>query len=104
VTDDELRDLAERTHQLVQLAKSPGWALFVDRASIEIARHQRLILGGRLDEAAYRRETGWLEGAQALLAVPEKAQSEYAAALLRAEEEAEQRAIDAAEQEDEPEE
>lgn len=76
MNDQEFADLAERTHQLKTLTGQTGWPMYLDRAHAEIAKHQRLILGGNLTEPEYRRETGWVQGALLILELPDQAQEE----------------------------
>lgn len=77
MTEDELRDLAERTQQISEMAESHAWELFKDRAQVEIISHQKRILGGRLSEESYRREAGWIDGALAVLSLPTQINQEY---------------------------
>lgn len=77
--ETDLRDLAERTQEIHRLTEVLGWELFRDRAHAEIAKHQRSILSGRLSEADYRREAGWVEGALAILGLPEQTMKEFLA-------------------------
>lgn len=77
MNEDELRDLAERTQEIHRITEVLGWELFVDRAKHEIAKHQQLILSGRLEQDEYHREAGWLQGALAMIGLPEQALKEY---------------------------
>lgn len=80
MNDDEYADLAERTQQIQELTKHPGWDLFTDRAVAEIGKHQRAVLNGHLTEPEYHKEVGWLRGAQQLLDLPALARLELEAA------------------------
>lgn len=86
MTEEELRDLAERTQQIGELANSIGWDLFVDRAHAEITKKQKAILSGNMDAEQYRRDTGWVAGALAMLSLPTQAREEYARARQQYEE------------------
>jgi hypothetical protein len=77
VNEDELRDLAERTQQIHDLVSTIGWGMFVDRAHAEITKKQKAILGGNLSADDYRRDTGWVAGALAMLALPAVTAQEY---------------------------
>lgn len=86
MNEDELRDLAERTQAIIEMAEGHAWALFKDRAQAEILAHQRRILSGRLSEEDYRREAGWVDGALAVLSLPTQLEHEYLGARERFEE------------------
>lgn len=87
MTEDDLRDLSERTQQIQQLTETIGWALYFDRAKAEITQHQNRILGGRLDESDYHREAGFVQGALAMLNLPQQSVDEYQRARQHFEEE-----------------
>jgi hypothetical protein len=87
VTEDELRDLGERTQTIMQMVEQIGWDLFVDRAKAEIQKHELRILGGRLEPAEYQREAGWVQGALFILGLPQEAWNQYLAARARFDEE-----------------
>lgn len=54
-----------------ELTEHPGWVLFVDRARASMfPRQERLLNGAPKTLEDYRRETGWLEGADFVLKVP----------------------------------
>ena len=77
MNDDELRDLAERTQQIRDMAETGGWAMLCDRVLAEVSMHQKRILGGRLSEEEYRREAGFVEGAMSALQMPDRVLTEY---------------------------
>lgn len=83
MTEDELRDLAERTQEIHRITETLGWELFTDRVKAEVAHHQQRILGGRLDLDDYHREAGWVQGALAVLGMPEQAMKELLGARER---------------------
>jgi hypothetical protein len=87
VTEDEIRDLGERVQQIAELTETIGWALFFDRAKVEITQHQNRILGGRLEEADYHREAGWVQGALAIIGLPQQTITEFQRARTRYDEE-----------------
>jgi hypothetical protein len=96
VTDDELRDLAESAHQLDELTKHPGWAVFTELADMELDKHRRSVLGGALDPDRYRREAGVIAGGEMVARIPEHVADLYQQALARAAEEEDDDAVRAA--------
>lgn len=76
MTEDDFRDLLERNQLVQELTEHAGWPLFIDRAVHTIAEKQKRVLSGRITEEEYRADTGWLEGAQYVLTVPERLNGE----------------------------
>ena len=71
MNDDEFRDLIERTHAIQELTRTPGWQYLVDRAHASIAPRQKAVLDGNPKNMEdYRRATGWIDGALAVLDIP----------------------------------
>lgn len=67
MTDEELRDLIERVHQIQELQKHQGWELLLDYSRALLAHKQGRILSGKLTPDEYHEAVGWLNGANAIL-------------------------------------
>lgn len=73
--ESELRDLIERTSQIVEMTNHRGWTYLQDYLVALTTKHQTRILGGYCrDIEAYRAETGYVKGLQAALEAPMKLQ------------------------------
>jgi hypothetical protein len=59
------------------MAQTLGWDLFFDRAKAEIESHQRSIMAGNLSAEDYRKESGWIQGALAVLNLPNKMRDDF---------------------------
>ena len=81
MTEDELRDLQERTHQIQQLAKYPEWQMLYDYVSAMVQAKNRSLLNGNartLEE--YRADAGWISGAMFVLQAPERIEEQMKSA------------------------
>jgi hypothetical protein len=72
LTEDELRDLVERTHQVRTLTESSEWPYFEDRVKVIARSFSDRILAGHMDEAEYKFSCGVLEGVRLVLGIPER--------------------------------
>lgn len=70
MTEQELRDLQERSQLVGDLTNHPGWPLLVDRANLSIFQRQHLLLNGAKDWEQYREEIMWIRGASYVLKIP----------------------------------
>lgn len=87
MTDEEFRDLAERTQAIGDWWDMPAAALYVDRLSAEVGKHNRRILGGDLTPEQYQKECGVIQGLQVAAGLVEQARREFErVAMERAEE------------------
>lgn len=70
-TDEEFRDLQERSALIEEMADHPGWALLCDRAYKMIGPRQQRVLKGNLpDYLAYQKEICFIDGASFILRLP----------------------------------
>lgn len=88
MTDEELRDLQERSQLVADLTQHGGWQLLVDRANLGLWAKQNLVIGGGAkDYEQYKTAIAWMEGAQFVLAVPMLVEQELELELAAREEE-----------------
>ena len=76
MTADELRELQELAFQLEELTKHEGWAVLRDYCNFGdgmLAHHQKYLLNGLCKSTdEYQKYAGWVQGASAVLAAPQK--------------------------------
>lgn len=81
MTDDEFRELIEMSHAINELTRQPGWTYLIDRAVHSISAKQRNVLGGSVSSLEdYKKNIGWLEGANFVITIPERVDGEIRAA------------------------
>lgn len=82
MTEDELRDLKDRTAQIIALTEQPGWALLVDRVAVKLHRDQTyLIRGNAKTHEEYLKICAWMDGASYVLNAPTLVESELTTAI-----------------------
>ena len=88
LTDDEYSNMLDRGQQIAQLAGSPEFALWVDRANKDrFSRQLKVIQGGCKSYEEYLSDVAWLQGvAFALEGIPVAVDAEIAEYRLRLEE------------------
>ena len=68
MTEDELRELIERAHQIRELTKTPEWELLRDYIATVVSKKNRALLNGNAKTIEeYRGEAGWIQGAMFVL-------------------------------------
>lgn len=75
-SDSEIKALAEEVEALKQMEQTPGWQYAKQRLDGVYAKHQNLILLGRLDRDEYLRQCGALFGLSHLLELRQKVEAE----------------------------
>lgn len=81
MNDDEFRELLEMGQQIRELTQHPGWAYLLDRAVHTISSKQKTVLGGQVTSLEdYKKNVGWLEGANFVISLPERVDNEIAEA------------------------
>ena len=82
--EDEFRELLERIQVVEDMAATPGWAYLADRAAVTIgAKPHQILAGSVVDINEYKSLSGWLQGAQFVLGLPERMRKEVEAARER---------------------
>lgn len=70
--EDTLRLLQEKAHRLRELTRHPGWETLVEEIGVRLeAKRRALVAGSAKDYGDYRSLAAWIEGAEAVLALPE---------------------------------
>jgi hypothetical protein len=82
LTDEEFSAYAEQVQQILTMAESSAWEMFLDRCAVVISSKQQHILSGGLDVDEYRRESGFLNGALTILRIPDLVKQEFDRELL----------------------
>lgn len=91
--DDTLRAVQEQAHQLEELTRHPGWAVFVDRLHTEMIPDKKAVLNGMVDDISkYHTLTGRLRGIHFAMEAPERVRGMVLSEIGRREERAEQEA------------
>jgi hypothetical protein len=73
VNEDQIRDLLERADQIRSLTQHPAWALLTDFVHSQLEAKQRALLGGMHDDLLrYKFDSGWVQGAMAVLHAPDR--------------------------------
>lgn len=82
MTDEELRDLKERSATIRELSEHPGWELLKDRARARMFMDQTFLIRGRADDfTAYVKLCAWLDGVSYVLELPDIVEQELQLAL-----------------------
>lgn len=71
MTEDELRDLKDRTAQIVALTEQPGWMILMDRITAKLHKDQTYLIRGNCksyDE--YQKICAWMDGATYVMQAP----------------------------------
>ena len=75
MTEEEARERIEVAFQLEQLTQHPGWPVLRDFVqSRAVAKQNRLLTGSITHIEEYKKEAGWLAGANDVLQAPETAE------------------------------
>ena len=78
--DDELRELQERQHLILEMHETPGWELWKDFVSAVAEGYQnRLLRGKHADMLAYKYDAGVVEGIRIALGASDTLASMVAA-------------------------
>ena len=71
ISDEDFRDLLERSALVREMADHPGWPLLADRARVNLFSRQRALIQGQTkDWEDYIRQTAWMEGVSFVLDLP----------------------------------
>lgn len=80
MTDNELRELQERAHQIRQLHQQPGWAMLADYAqAVKEAKLRELVHGQGRTLEQHREAAGFVQGVQFVLAAADELDKRIAA-------------------------
>lgn len=80
-TEEQLRDLVERTHRIRQLTKTPDWQLYADWLIACLEPKQRALLSGSMDDMLrYKQEAGFIQGAMFALHAADELERQLARA------------------------
>ena len=75
MTDDERRELIERSHQLKELSKHPGWEVLVDLVYFGpggSSTHQRKVISGSPSWEEYQKDIGFIRGVHFVIEAHER--------------------------------